>query len=67
VSQVSAHADLSSEIEPGSLDELVADGVIVRDLLHLTQAPDLVLPAQRVLTIPDPALAVVADLDSYGD
>jgi hypothetical protein len=64
---VSAHADIPSEIEPGSLDELVADGVIVRDLLNLTWPPVLVLPTQRVLTIPDPALSVVADLDSYGD
>jgi hypothetical protein len=57
---------MSSEIEPGSLDELVADGVIVRDLLNLRGAPVL-MPGQRVLTIPDPALAVVADLDTYGD
>ncbi|MGZ4592805.1 MAG: hypothetical protein ACXV3C_02990 [Actinomycetes bacterium] len=60
------HASLPSEIEPGSLADLIADCAAVRSLLHLQTAP-LTLPSQRELTIPEPALALVAGLDSYGD
>jgi hypothetical protein len=65
---VTSHADLPSEAEAGSLDELIADGVVVQHLLDLRSAPAFV-PEQRVLRIPVPAsaLAVVAGLDSYGD
>lgn len=63
---MSTHADLPSEVEPGSLDDLIADGAVVQHLLDLRSAAVLV-PAQRVLRIPESALAVVAGLDSYGD
>jgi len=59
---MSSHADLPSEAEATSLDELVADGLVVRHLLHEGRA----VPRQ-VVTIPESALAVVAGLDAYGD
>lgn len=55
------HADVPSESEPRSLDDLVADCAEVSR--HLAEVP----VQRRVLRIPAPALAVVAGLDSYGD
>jgi hypothetical protein len=55
------HADVPSEVEAGSLDDLISDGVEVTR--HLAEMPR----ARRTLRIPDRAVGVVADLDSYGD
>ena len=55
------HQDVPSEVEPASLDDLVADAAEVSR--HLAEVP----PPRRVLRIPEPAVRVVADLDSYGD
>lgn len=60
------HASVPSETEPSSIDELAADGAAVQQLLG-ERSTDVVLPVPRALTISDHALAVVADLDSYGD
>lgn len=57
---------MPSEVEATSLAELAADGVAVQALLDLS-VRSLPVPVQRTVTIPDGALAVVADLDSYGD
>ena len=56
------HQDVPSEVEPGSLDDLVADAAEVTR--HLAEVPT---PRRRVLVIPEGARRVVADLDSYGD
>jgi hypothetical protein len=55
------HADVPSEAEAHSLDDLVSDAVEVTR--HLAEVPR----PRRILTIPDRAVGVVADLDSYGD
>lgn len=55
------HADVPSEAEPRSLDDLVADCAEVSR--HLAEVPQ----QRRVLTIPGAAQAVVAGLDAYGD
>jgi hypothetical protein len=63
------HADVPSEVEARSLDDLVSDCVEVTR--HLAEVPPRhlreVSPPRRTLTIPDRAVGVVADLDSYGD
>jgi hypothetical protein len=56
------HADVPSEAEAHSLDELVSDAAEVTR--HLAEVPR---PRRRTLTIPDRAAGVVAGLDSYGD
>jgi hypothetical protein len=56
-----SHQDVPSEVEPGSLDDLVADAAEVTR--QLAEVPG----ARRVLVIPERARRVVADLDSYGD
>ena len=55
------HQDVPSEVEPGSLDDLVADAAEVTR--HLAEVPG----PRRVLVIPERARRVVADLDTYGD
>jgi hypothetical protein len=55
------HADVPSEAEAHSLDDLVSDCVEVTR--HLAEVPR----PRRTLTIPDRAVGVVAGLDSYGD
>ena len=58
-----SHQDqrVPSEAEPRSLDDLVADAAEVSR--HLAEVPR----QSRVLRIPERAVDVVADLDSYGD
>lgn len=48
------------EVTPGAFDELARDGADVAR--HLAE-----VPRQRVVVIPDRAVALVAGLDSYGD
>lgn len=55
------HAAVPSEVEPGSLADLVADCAEVSR--HLAEVPR----QRRVVIIPAPAVAVVAGLDEYGD
>jgi hypothetical protein len=55
------HADVPSEAEAHSLDDLVSDAAEVTR--HLAEVPR----PRRTLTIPDRAVGVVAGLDSYGD
>ena len=55
------HADVPSEAEAHSLDDLVSDAAEVTR--HLAEVP----APRRTLTIPDRAVGVVAGLDSYGD
>jgi hypothetical protein len=59
------HADLPSEHEATSLDDLVADCAEVRHVLDESRAA--AVPPPRRLAIPDTAVAVVAGLDTYGD
>jgi hypothetical protein len=65
------HKDLPSELEATSLDELVADGAVVRHLLGTPRRA--VVPRPRGgfpmpdSAIPDSAVAVVSGLDTYGD
>ncbi len=59
---VEPHAEVPSETEAGSLDDLVSDCAEVTR--HLAEVP---LPRRRTLTIPDRAVGVVAGLDTYGD
>ena len=61
-----SHADLPSEAEAVSLDDLVADGLVVRHLLDVSRREGRGVPRQ-VVVIPDSALAVVSGLDAYGD
>ena len=61
-----SHSDLPSEAETTSLDDLVADGLVVRQLLEASRRVSRTDPRQ-VITIPDSALAVVSGLDTYGD
>ena len=56
------HQDVPSEVEPGSLDELVADAAEVTR--HLAEVPPQV---HHYLSIPEQAVGVVAELDTYGD
>jgi hypothetical protein len=58
---VERHAEVPSEAEATSLDDLVADCAEVSR--HLAEVPQ----PRRVLTIPAGAVAVVAGLDDYGD
>ncbi len=58
-------------VEPGPFADLIADAADVQRLLDLTRQP-IELPGHRSHihpdgVIPDRALAVVADLDAYGD
>jgi hypothetical protein len=62
VTIVAPHADTPSEIEPGSLDDLVADAAEVTR--HLAEVPH---PLPHPVTIPEQAVGVVAGLDTYGD
>jgi hypothetical protein len=55
-------ADVPSEAEPGSLDELVADAAEVTR--HLLEVPHV---RREVLLIPEQARTMVSGLDSYGD
>ena len=55
------HTGVPSDVEPGSLDDLVADAAEVSR--HLAEVPR----PRHVLRIPEPAVSVVAGLDSYGD
>ena len=55
------HQDVPSEVEPRSLDDLVADAAEVTR--HLSEVP---VP-RHGLVIPERARRVVADLDTYGD
>ena len=57
------HADVPSEAEAHSLDDLVSDAAEVTR--HLAEVPRP--RPRRTLTIPDRAVGVVAGLDSYGD
>ena len=61
VTVVEPHAELPSETEASSLDDLVSDCAEVTR--HLAEVPR----PRRTLTIPDRAVGVVADLDTYGD
>jgi hypothetical protein len=61
VTAVAPHQDVPSEVEPGSLDDLVADAAEVTR--HLAEVPG----PRQVLVIPERARLVVAELDSYGD
>ena len=65
------HAGTSTPAESTTIADLAADADIVRQLLDLRR-PAVSLPEQdRVVlpdsVIPDRALALVADLDAYGD
>ena len=62
-----SHQDqrVPSETEPRSLDDLVADAAEVRR--HLAEVPRARPGRSSVLRIPERAVDVVADLDSYGD
>ena len=61
VTVVEPHAELPSETDAASLDDLVSDAAEVTR--HLAEVP----PPRRTLRIPDRAVGVVAGLDSYGD
>ena len=54
-------ANVPSEAEPGSLDDLVADAAEVTR--HLAEVPG----PRRTPLIPERARRVIAGLDSYGD
>ncbi len=58
---VDAHAQLPSEAEARSIDDLVRDCAEVTRHLAEVPWPD------RTVSIPERALGVVAGLDSYGD
>ncbi len=58
---VEPHAEVPSETDAASLDDLVSDCAEVTR--HLAQVPR----PRRTLTIPDRAVGVVAGLDTYGD
>ena len=64
--EVTLHASVPSEVEPTSLADLIADCAAVRLVLDAGTAGRLV-PEPRPVTIPEPAQALVAGLDSYGD
>jgi hypothetical protein len=55
------HPEVPSEVEPRSIADLVADAADVTR--HLREVPR----QRRVVTIPEPAVAVVQGLDEYGD
>jgi hypothetical protein len=68
---VTNHAGTPTPAQSTTIADLAADADIVRQLLDLRR-PSVSLPEQaRVVVsdsvIPDRALAVVADLDAYGD
>jgi hypothetical protein len=54
------HTEPGVDLQPGSFDALIADSVEVTR--HLAE-----MPHQRTVKIPAQAVALVADLDSYGD
>ncbi|MDX6610758.1 MAG: hypothetical protein QOF85_2719 [Solirubrobacterales bacterium] len=62
MSVVAPHAEVPSEVEAGSLDDLVADAAEVTK--HLAEVPH---PLLHTVAIPEQAVGVVADLDTYGD
>lgn len=66
---MSTNASTPSAAESNTLADLIADSVVVQQLLHVDQraATAIRLPEQGTLRIPEPALALVAGLDSYGD
>jgi hypothetical protein len=64
--RVGTHADVPSEVEPASLDDLVADCAAVRALPGWPARSGVPVQA-RPLAIPESALALVAGLDTYGD
>jgi hypothetical protein len=62
VTAVVTPADVPSEAEAGSLDELVADAAeVTRHLLEVSH------PRRDLLVIPEQARSMVTGLDSYGD
>jgi hypothetical protein len=61
VTIVAPHADVPSEAEPDSFDDMVADCAEVTR--HLAEVPH----PRRTVSIPDRAVGIVAGLDSYGD
>lgn len=54
------HTEPGVDLQPGSFDSLIADGVEVTR--HLAEVPH-----QRSVKIPARAVALVEDLDAYGD
>jgi len=62
VTAIVTPANVPSEAEPGSLDELVADAAEVTR--HLLEVPH---GRRDVLVIPEQARSMVTGLDSYGD
>jgi hypothetical protein len=54
------HTEPGVDLRPSSFEALIADGAEVTR--HLAE-----VPRQRTVTIPDRAVALVADLDTYGD
>jgi hypothetical protein len=54
------HSEPGVDLQPASFDSLIADGAEVTR--HLAE-----VPRQRAVTIPARAVALVADLDAYGD
>ncbi len=65
VGRMERHVDQPVEVDPGSLDSLVADCADVsREMLVLSA----VVPEPRgVVSIPEGALTVVSGLGDYGD
>ena len=65
VGRMERHVDQSVDVDPGSLDSLVADcAEVSREMLVLRA----VVPIQRgVVSIPEGALTVVSGLGDYGD
>jgi hypothetical protein len=64
---VTTPASVPSDVEPTRLDDLIADARVVQRLLDVHETPTVAFPEQRSLRIPEPAVALVAGLDSYGD
>jgi len=60
VTVLDPHPELRTESDTASMDSLVADCADVSR--HLAE-----VPRQRTVRIPERAVALVADLDSYGD
>lgn len=52
--------DPPADVAPGALDGLIADCAEVTR--HLAE-----VPGKRVISIPEQAVAIVADLGTYGD
>jgi alpha-D-ribose 1-methylphosphonate 5-triphosphate synthase subunit PhnL len=68
---VTNHAGRTTEVESTSIAALAADADIVRRLLDVRPAVVSLPEQQRIVipdgVIPDDALALVAELDAYGD